>query len=481
MNTQSYEFNVLDYINKNYLFNKSEDTEVQQQALAQIGFIAEKNINASVNYKFNQNVFAKYLAKVITGVQDVTGNLYIYNQKGFYELADGWIVGKIIKYLTCQLTDLWSQSIEQNGIQAYLRDIKKIVKDFNKADIVNVANGVLEIQNMKLEKHNPNFYSTIQLPINYDSSANCPKFLQFIQEITGNDKELNNVIQEMVGYCLCHNVKAEKAFFLYGSGKNGKSVLAKIIEQLVGSQNVSSISLQRLGENFGIASMLSKNVNISPENEIKGKLNTQVFKSIVSGDTININRKYKEDVQCSLSCKLIMLVNNLPDTTDFTYGYFRKILIIPFNKKFEHQNQDVNLYEKLIIELPGILNWALQGLKRLQANSYQFSVSMAINNIMQSYNNEQNPTAQFFNEFYEENQNEKIKKSDLYNDYQFWMNENGLEAQNKQTFWKMLKIKAEESNSTINLKYKRIHGIDYLNGYRRKYAVKTLENINITY
>jgi len=106
---------------------------------------------------------------------------------------------------------------------------------------------------------------------------------------------------------------------------------------------------------------------------------------------------------------------------------------------------------------------------------------MAINNIMQSYNNEQNPTARFFNEFYEEEQNEKIKKSDLYNDYQFWMNENGLEAQNKQTFWKMLKIKAEESNSTINLKYKRIHGIDYLNGYRRKYGVKTLENIDITF
>ncbi|MEM1485552.1 phage/plasmid primase, P4 family [Oscillospiraceae bacterium PP1C4] len=476
-----YNFNNLDYIDKRFLFPKTDDKEQKIEQLAITGFIAEYQIDGSVRFKFNQNIFAKYLSKAIVGVQDDAGNLYIYNIKGFYVQADAWVVGKLVKYLMCQIIDLWSKPYEQMGIDSYNRDIKKIVKDFNKTDHINLANGILDIRDMTLASHSPSFYSTIQLPINYCPNAGCRRFVQYIKEITGNDQELACVLQEVVGYCLCHNVKAEKAFFLFGMGKNGKSVFIKVIEQLVGNENISNVELEKLGSSFGIASMVNKNVNISAENELKTKLNTQYFKAIVSGDTLNISRKYKDDIQCSLSCKLIMLANSLPDTADFTYGYFRKILIIPFNQKFDEENQDVYLFEKLSKELPGILNWALEGLNRLQANSYRFSTSTAINNLMKSYNNEQNPTGDFFKEFYEEYENGKIKKSELYSDYQYWMNENGLEAPNKQLFWKMLKNKAAESGSDIILEYKRVRGTDYLQGYKRKYPVDQTQKLDINF
>lgn len=225
--------------------------------------------------------------------------MFIYNRNGFYQEAEDWIIGKIVMHLMNQIRPVWCTKYEQAGMDAYKRDLRIIVRCFNQNDKINLRNGVLDISTLKLKPHSPDYYSTIQLPITYNPHEKCPRFEQFIQEITGGDNELGSVIQQMVGYCLCHNTKAEKAFFLYGSGKNGKSVLAKIIELLVGSENVSNVKLSQLNESFGLSSMVNKNVNISAENELTGKFDTGNFKAIISGDTINVTRKYKSDVSCA--------------------------------------------------------------------------------------------------------------------------------------------------------------------------------------
>lgn len=250
----------------------------------------------------------------------------------------------------------------------------------------------------------------------------------------------------------------------------------------MGSDNISSVPLDRLGESFGISSMVNKTVNISAENELKGKMNTQVFKAIVSGDTININRKYKDDLACRLSTKLIMLVNNLPSTSDITYGYFRKFMILPFNQRFGGENQDVHLFEKLQSEIDGILNWALEGLKRLQEHQYQFSHCSAIEKTMEHYAQSQNPTQEFFHDSYEKKAGGKIQRSEIYADYQSWATRNGMEVVSLQAFWSMLKITAAEPNSGIDLSDERkIKGIKYLCGYIRKNQDNTTYIPEITF
>lgn len=464
-----YNFKVKDYVDENFLFPKSENEDRQDEQLERMGFYPEKGKEEQTRYNFNANIFADYLSKVIHCVQNDNGTMYIYNLQGFYEEAESWKMGKIIKYLMCQVKDLWTLQRENASLDSYQRSLSKVVKSFNVTDNINLLNGVLDIQTGELHQHSQNFYTTIKLPIAYDPNAKCDRFLNFIKEITRNDNELSNVIQEMVGYCLCHNTKAEKAFYLYGSGKNGKSVLVKVIEALVGKENISNVSLNSLGDSFGIASMVDKNVNISSENEVNGKLNTQMFKAIVSGDTVNVTRKYKDDMQCTLATKLIMLVNSLPNTSDVTYGYFRKIIILPFDERFEGENQDVNLFEKLKLELAGILNWALVGLKRLQDNQYQFSKSKAIEKVIEEYTKSQNPTVEFFHDCYEKKEGAKIKRSEIYTDFQFWANENSVESLSLQNFWNMLSIKADEPNSNIDLKDERkIKGIRYICGYTRK-------------
>ena len=479
--SRNYDFNVLDYLNCNYLLKTTDDPEEQNAALQCIGFTQEQSNNGRTTYKFDANGFAKYLLHAIDCVQGGGNALFIYNNNGRYEEAEDWKMAKIIKFLMCQVKDLWSLTRETAALESYKRSVKKQVVVFNETDHLNLQNGMLNVHTLMLLKPSKDFYSTIRLPVVYDPTAQCRRFIQFIDEICAGDNQLQTVMQEMVGYCLSHNSKAEKAFFLYGSGKNGKSVLAQIIQELVGSENVSCIALEALNNQFGIASMVNKMVNISAENELKGKLHTQLFKSIISADTINVTRKYKEDMTCRFSTKLIMLVNNLPTTGDVSYGFFRKIIILPFKVRFE-ETQDVDLVDKLKQEIPGILNWALVGLKRLQAQKYQFSRCDAIDQIMQDYANNLNPTKEFFDDLYVAQPNGRIKKSEIYSDYQYWASENGVEVVTLPIFWRLLKIKAAEPGSGIDLsKETKNCGIKYLVGYARKGALPARGTVQITF
>lgn len=477
----NYDFNVLDYLNCEYLLKTSDNPEEQNAALQCMGFSQEQSNSGRTVYKFDANIFAKYLLHAIYCVQGGGNALFIYNNNGRYEEAEDWKMAKIIKFLMCQVKDLWSLTRESAALESYKRSVKKQVVVFNETEHLNLLNGMLNVHTLELLKPSKNFYSTIRLPVTYDPTAQCPRFIKFIDEICAGDIELQTVLQEMVGYCLSHNSKAEKAFFLYGSGKNGKSVLAQIIEALIGSENVSCISLEALNNQFGIASMVNKMVNISAENELKGKLNTQIFKSIISGDTVNVTRKYREDMTCHFSTKLIMLVNNLPTTGDVSYGFFRKIVILPFKVRFE-ETQDVNLVDKLKREILGILNWALDGLKRLQTQKYQFSRCAAIDHIMQDYANDLNPTKEFFHDFYVSKPDGRIKKSELYSDYQCWASENGVEVVNLPTFWRLLKMKAAEPDSGIDLsKETKNCSIKYLIGYARKGSLLARGTVQITF
>ncbi|WP_394900282.1 DNA primase family protein [Clostridium butyricum] len=316
----------------------------------------------------------------------------------------------------------------------------------------------------------PDYLSFNQIPFEYDPNAKCDKFLKFIADITENDSQLIALLQEIVGYCLTAETRAEKGFYFYGSGSNGKSLLTKIITELVGKMNISNESINGMSRRFGLQSLIGKTVNISAENELKdGKaVNTENMKALISGDNVTIDIKHKEPIEYKPICKLIFLVNSLPNTTDVTHGYFRKILIVPFNKKFEGTNKDVNLFEKIKAnEMPGILNWALEGLKRLKDNNYQFTESNAVNKLMDKYQKDQNPVISFVEDMIVADEENKISKKELINKYYTWVRQQGIDDKNStsnQKFWKMLEAALNKLN--IHIEEKKVRGIRHLKGIR---------------
>lgn len=273
-----------------------------------------------------------------------------------------------------------------------------------------------------------------------------------------------------MGYCLTAETRGEKGFYFYGSGANGKSLIAKIITELAGKENVSNVSITGMSRQFGLQSIIDKTVNISAENEVKDAngVNTENLKAVISGDNITIDIKHKEPIDYKPICKLIFLVNSLPNTSDLTHGYFRKILIVPFNRKFEGKDKDVNLFEKIKkSEMPGILNWALDGLKRLRANNYRFTESSAINELLNKYQEEQNPVIRFVKDMFVVDEGNKISRKDIFSKYYTWINQQGIDDKNSksnQRFWKMFQAAIDKLN--IQVEDKKINGIRHIKGLK---------------
>lgn len=449
------EINILDYIKPKSLILITELSE--DDYLEKIGFVE----NQKGGYSFKCNVFSRFILEAIDVVLlSNEDELALYNQtKGLYELNAGPKIAKIIKFFINYKEELWQPYYESVALLTIKRDVFSVAKDFNTGDYINLEDGVLDLSSYKLKKHSPKYLSTIQLPFKYLSKMETPIFNKYLNDITCGDVEIQNVLQEITGYCLCNSTAAEKAFFFVGSGCNGKSVYAKILQMLSGDGNFSNTSLSAIGGNFGLAQLSSSNVNISAENN-SAKVNSEVFKAIVSGDTVEVNRKYKDAISVKMHTKLVLLFNSLPDCDDLTYGYFRKILIIPFNQRIQKEDIDVSLIDKLKEELPGIFHWAIQGLKRLQKNNYKFSDCEASNVALSKYKEELNPVTIFFEENYAFRNGLSVKRSDIYKSYYNYCINNSIDVLSCQKFWQCLKAYFADKNQPFDLK--KIKGNDYV-------------------
>ncbi|MGN7409165.1 DNA primase family protein [Sporosarcina sp. SAFN-010] len=448
----------------------SEELVMEIMSIVQVsnaegrGFYYDEEQN---KFKFNANAFAKHFVTRCSMRSTKDGRLFLYNYKGVYEELLEVELGKIIRIVMHEgVWNSWKSSYEAEAVKALLREAVTVDEMNNQKDFINLTNGMLNLNTMKLLPHSASYLSTVQIPIDFNPQAEAPKFQSFLRDITLNDAELITVIQEFLGYILSGETKAEKAFYLFGGGANGKSVLATIITHLVGKENISSIPLAEFGQRFGLEGLINKSVNIAAENELGGKaLKTENFKAIVSGDVINIEVKYRSSIAYKPHCKLVFLVNSLPDSMDVTNGYFRKLMIIPFRRTFKPEERNVNLTNELLEELSGILNWAMIGLHQLKQNKYQFSSCKAIEHSHQAYYAEQNPVKEFFLEHVQVTEGGRTRQAEFHEKYLLWLSLQGIDdkgTKSKQNFWRYLKIVLE--NEAIAISKKKVRGTIYYEG-----------------
>lgn len=429
----------------------------EEEYLEHLGF----TLNTKNQYDFNHNAFSRFFLKYTDIILlKNEEELLIYNQrKGVYEINCEAKIAKAIKFVMNQAIDIWNPYYETLVLKTLKRDISKLAPNFNDGEYINLQDGILDLETYELLEHTPEILSTVQLPFLYTKRTLADNFHKYLDDVTCGDKEKKKILQELAGYCLSNSTKAEKAFFLYGSGCNGKSVFAQVLQMLVGEGNYSNTNLSALGGNFGLASLVNANVNIAAENS-SGRINSEIFKAIVSGDTVEVNRKYKESLSIKLHTKLVLLFNTLPDSDDLSYGFFRKILIIPFDKKIEKNEMDVELLSKLENELPEIFHWAVEGLTRLRNNNYMFSKCTACDYALEKYKRTLNPVAEFFEENLEVHYGDKIKRSEIYKAYSKYCSDNALELMHCQKFWRALK--AHFADREINFEISKIKGYEYV-------------------
>ncbi|MGW6190582.1 DNA primase family protein [Bacillus cereus] len=412
---------------------------------------------------------------------DGDGKIHIYNHtKGIYEYNMSALKRIITDLMNTALYNSWVESREKTVIDLLKRVSKSIeYEQWNETHMV-FANAALNFETLEFEQFSHEIKATCNSNVLYNSKSDCPLFKLFLNEITQGDSTIKDVIQEIMGYTLSNSNAAQKAFFYYGEGANGKSVLSDIQEALISPKNVTHVALANLNSRFAMQSMLNKKLNSSNENEITNGLDTQIFKAIVGGDSVTVDIKGKAPVDVVLKCKLIFLINNLPNTKDYSHGFFRRIVIIPFNRQFHEEEQDRYLTEKLKDELPGILNFAVEGLRRLKNNDFIFTKSPAIEEMNEDYKKQQDPVQQFFVEAMEYCEGARTPKKDILDTYKHWLTVQSIASNGTESprfFWKQLE--AAMKKHSYKLELKKIRGYDNVANFKIIFKPKTGLNLAI--
>lgn len=295
-------------------------------------------------------------------------------------------------------------------------------------NILNFKNGLLDIQNYQMLAHTPNYLSTSQIPVMYSHGATCPRWLQFIKEVTCEDLDQAKLLQEIAGYALTTDTNFAKAFIFYGMGANGKSMFTRMLGKIVGRDSVSTLNLSTITRQFGVTGLIGKKVNFI--DEISGNyFESNVIKGIISGERMAAEVKYRpEPLEFLPTVKLIFSVNELPKINDTTPGLYRRFIIVPFDRSFEAK-PDLHLEEKLTDELPGILNWAVEGLKILRQDG-RFNETERNFDLMRSFKSDNSPVVEFLNLYYEPVPAGKERRygmavSDLYAQYRGYCLDHG--------------------------------------------------------
>lgn len=373
------------------------------------------------------NLFAQHVLQKLVLRTSKGERFFLYENGVWRPLPDKQLHRMLFRMIEEEQPGVWRPAWE-NGYMTTLARLATHVAEFDANKVhLNLADGMFNTETFELEEHDPDFHSSIQTPIEYDPDAECPRFLQFLNEIFQGDQQIIQVIQEMMGYCCTAETRAHKMFILEGIGSNGKSVLLEIIEHLCGKQNVSHVAMNELNQPFTRAELVGKLLNVSSENEFSEKgLNTQQIKSITAGDPIRVENKFEKGFSYRPVCKLLFAMNALPATLDKTHGFFRRLVIIPFRRVFKGAEADKMLLEKLLEEMPGIFNFAMEGLKRLRTTDFAFSSSDAIQQAVADYKCEQNPVISFVADYVEVGTpTDRLGKNEVFEHFQTWCRQQG--------------------------------------------------------
>lgn len=310
--------------------------------------------------------------------------------------------------------------------------------------LVNLQNGTFEVSahGTNLRPFDRSDFITYQLPFEYNPTAKAPIFESYLNRVLP-DKASQQVLAEYLGYVFIrhgsHTLKEEKALILYGTGANGKSVFFDVITSMFGKENVSNYSLQSLTEEKGFYRAKISNKLVNYSSEINGKLETSIFKAMVSGEPVEACLKYGQPFSMTDYAKFIFNCNELPKDVEHTHAYFRRFLIIPFDVTIPPKEQDRELSYKIIrAELSGVFNWVLNGLNRL-LHQKRFSECEAAQRAVEQYRIESDSVQMFLSEHEYSTSTTDMPLKDMFADYKTYCVESGFKACSLRTFAERLR------------------------------------------
>lgn len=339
---------------KSDLLNENEEDEILK--------IFKKN-KTEGTFLLAKYIINKY--NIIT-IGEKQREMFVY-QNGIYHPAENLIIFPEIQRILKDNVTLNAKTETLHKIADATSFPRSI---FTSADIryIPLKNGVYDIETKKLLPHSPDYRFTFQFPIIFDENAKCPKTEQFFDDVLLPEQRV--VVEEWIGYYFYRLYAFKKAIIFVGEGNTGKTTLLETITNLLGVENISSVSIQKISsDKFGAIELYGKHGNIVDELSAKDITDTGNFKMATGNGSMTGEHKYGNKISFVNFAKLTFACNKIPDVKDMDdEAYFQRWMVISFCKTIAKKIPNFIKYLTTEEERSGLFNLAMSGLNRLLTN-----------------------------------------------------------------------------------------------------------------
>ena len=294
---------------------------------------------------------------------------------------------------------------------------------------LNTPNGTLSLKTGELMEHDPTWLITKMLNVEYTDKADHPLWDKFLDEIFEGDTELIRYVQKAVGYSLTGRTDEQCAFFLFGTGRNGKSTFLDVIRDIIGdyAMNIQPETLmvrsaQNASASSDIARLKGARFVTSVEPNEGVRINEGLLKQLTGDDTVTARKLYANEFEFKPEFKLWMATNHKPIIRGTDTGIWRRIHMIPFTVQIPPSKVDRQLKFKLEREYPAILRWAVEGCLLWQKEG--LAMPKAVREMVHEYRREMDVISAFIEDRCEVADGISSQATHLYAAYSAWCNDN---------------------------------------------------------
>lgn len=282
----------------------------------------------------------------------------------------------------------------------------------------------------------PNLFTMCSMDFEFDSSANCPRWSEFLEQLWPNDQQSIDCLQEWFGYCLTPDTRQQKMLFLFGVKRSGKGTICRVLRSLVGENNVAGPTLSSLQTNFGLWPLLGKTLAIVSDARLSGRADQAVIAerllSISGEDAQTVDRKNMEAITTKLLTRFLIVSNELPRLQDSSGALVGRMIILKLGQSF-YGRENHALSENLLQERSGILRWAIEGWKRLRERG-SFTQPESGQDLVQQLDELASPILTFVQDRCVVADHVEVPIGKLYEAWCEWCAEVGREPSNRQLF-----------------------------------------------
>lgn len=393
--------------------------------------IRDESFKKPTFYKGNTFLFDKFATymKNQYHIIKINNQLHLY-EDGIYVTGQDKIESKMIEVVPSL------NRAKRSEVYAYINLlIRKNLRTLD-ANLIAFKNGVYNIEDDSFTEFSPDYIITNKINWNYNPSAKSELAETTLKKFACNDENIETLLKEVIGYCFYRYNELGKAFILTGDKSNGKSTFLDMISSLLGQENISSLDLAELGERFKTAELFGKLANIG--DDIKGDFipDLAIFKKLVTGDRVNAERKGQDPFEFNNYSKMLFSANKIPRVKDETGAVLRRLIIVPFNAKFDKNSKDYDPYIKYKLRSDEVMEYlimeGLKGLKNVLKNK-GFTISEKIEIELQEFDEMNNPILMFIRDN-DENDIKNHTTNEVYLNYTEYCRESGLNPLGKIEF-----------------------------------------------